>query len=425
MDMKYSRLERFFAFCLSNSPIIKSVVKKFYQKLNYFFYKKSYTYKTNLDITDICKENENFFGYYDKSPINISGEFIIMHEVRDIQTKELPSNSIAIDVVLFDCVNGKVIKKFSSCAYNWQQGTKLMWIDSYRFIFNDYDECREILISKVVDVKKLDVVQVLDKPIYDVHEDYALTLNFFRLNLLRPDYGYRNKIINIDFCDNKEDGIYYVDVQSNTSKLLLSLNDIIDFHCKKNMKNAKHWVNHIMISPAGDKFMFLHRWLIGNIKYDALLVSDVEGNIINCIADDGMVSHCFWKDNNTIISYLRDGNMRDNYYSMDIESGEKKILMNGCLGQYGDGHPNIYNNKMIFDTYPNKSRMKELFLYDLDSEKLEKLGEFYESFKYSEETRCDLHPKFSIDGKNIFIDSVHTGKRKLYKISLNQHNDKN
>ena len=73
---------------------------------------------------------------------------------------------------------------------------------------------------------------------------------------------------------------------------------------------------------------------------------------------------------------------------------------------------------MIFDTYPNKSRMKKLFMYNMKSSDLKELGEFYEGLKYYNETRCDLHPGFSPDGKNIFIDSVHKGKRGLYIISI-------
>jgi len=173
-----------------------------------------------------------------------------------------------------------------------------------------------------------------------------------------------------------------------------------------------------MISPKGDKFMFLHRWLVGNRKLDSLIISDIDGKNIKCLADDDMVSHCFWNGNDEIISYMRDKKDGDKYFKIDINTSERKIIGKGILDKFGDGHPSIYQNKMLFDTYPNKARMKELFVFDLKGNHLTKLGEFYESLKFYGETRCDLHPRFSIDGSKVFFDSVHTGKRKLYYLKL-------
>ena len=62
--------------------------------------------------------------------------------------------------------------------------------------------------------------------------------------------------------------------------------------------------------------------------------------------------------------------------------------------------------------------MKELFLYNYENKDLLKLGEFLESLDFYGETRCDLHPRFSSDGKKVFFDSVHNGKRGLYMMDL-------
>ena len=55
---------------------------------------------------------------------------------------------------------------------------------------------------------------------------------------------------------------------------------------------------------------------------------------------------------------------------------------------------------------------------NIENSKLEKLGEFFQSFDFYGETRCDLHPKFSFDGKKVFFNSVHENKRHLYMMDL-------
>ena len=82
----------------------------------------------------------------------------------------------------------------------------------------------------------------------------------------------------------------------------------------------------------------------------------------------------------------------------------------------GDGHPNIFNEEwMLFDTYPNRSRIKSLNKLNLKTKEVVKIGEFFESFDFTGESRCDLHPRWSPKGDYIFIDSVHeSNNRKLY-----------
>ena len=114
---------------------------------------------------------------------------------------------------------------------------------------------------------------------------------------------------------------------------------------------------------------------------------------------------------------MRGVSKEDRYYSIDISDNKIHIL--DKLNGYGDGHPHINEHLLITDTYPNKSRMKELLLYDFNSNELRSIGEFYEPFNYYGQTRCDLHPRISFDKKYFFIDSVHDGERHLYMI----HND--
>jgi Tol biopolymer transport system component len=175
-----------------------------------------------------------------------------------------------------------------------------------------------------------------------------------------------------------------------------------------------------MLSPNGDKFIFLHRYFVKGVKYDRLLLSNTDGSQVKVLSDHQMISHCFWKNDNTIISFMRRFDYGDKYFEIDISSGKIMPIGIDIIDKFGDGHPNYYRNQMLFDTYPNKARMKELFMYNFENHNLSKVGEFFESFKYEYETRCDLHQRWSMDGKYIFFDSVHTGVRKLYYMKVNK-----
>ena len=56
----------------------------------------------------------------------------------------------------------------------------------------------------------------------------------------------------------RDDGIYKTIISKNETKLLYSFEDIISIHYNDTMEQAQHLVNHIMISPNGTKFMFIH-----------------------------------------------------------------------------------------------------------------------------------------------------------------------
>lgn len=416
---QYSGFERKIAFILTKFPGLKTSIKKYYQKINYLRYKESFNFVCKYNIRRVgIQGKESYFGYYDKSPINSSNQYVIFQST-NIDTKNMPDAKVAVDIVLYDLPNDKYEVAGQSHTYNWQQGTKLMWVDEYKFIYNDFDKNTNQYISKIYDIKSKEA-KVINYPIYDCFEDqFAISLNFERLNISRADYSYNNLGLKIDWEDNRNDGLFYIDINSNSSKLIIAIEDIIKLNYKETMKCAKHKFNHVMISPDGTKIMFMHRWFLSDgRRYDTLYVSNVNGTDIKIVSDDDMVSHCFWYDDTQIFAYLRDKTIGDKYYMIDVNSSKKEPIGEGLIDKFGDGHPHVNGTNIIFDTYPDKARMKSLYKYDYTNKKLEKLGEFLESFDFYDETRCDLHPRFSFDGKKVFFDSVHEGSRGLYMMEV-------
>jgi len=415
---KYSSVERLVGKKLDSFPRIRHMLKDAYQHINYYLHENVSIYKP-FEWAKVIIDHENsevFFGYYDKTPWSERMNMILYHEL----SKDNQLNIIAYDKEY----NTKIVIGKTN-AWNYQQGAMLQWIPKshgelliYNNVYNNE------LSSLIYNIKLKKVHKRIDFPIQSISPNgfEALALNYKRLYKLRAQYGYSAKSTN--FKEDQEyenDGIWKINLENNSSQLLITLNRLIEIEPREEMTNSEHKVNHIIYSPDGENFVFMHRWLSNKGKFSRLYVSDNEGNNLRILMDTRMVSHYSWYDNKHIIAWARTETKGDQYYLINIETVSWKIIGEGVLNVYGDGHPSFSpdGSWMITDTYPDKSRQRHLLLYNLKAEKIIHLGRFYSPLKFNWDTRVDLHPRWSPDGKMISIDSCHEGKRYSYMIDLN------
>jgi Tol biopolymer transport system component len=414
----YNKKEKYIAGLLSKTPGLKQRIKKLYSRINYLVYKKNHTFKTDLPIQKLLSDerNESFFGYYDKSPVSPDGKHIAFHETTGIHSNFSPNPYKPLSIMIFDKEKNEYKKTGTTSAYNWQQGARLMWLNVSELIYNDFE--KESFVSRIHNVYT-GAVRTLDAPVYDCFEDkFALSLDFSRLHELNTDYGYRNTSGSYRTGELKNDGVYYIDLKSGEKKLIISLDQAINLHHKPNMKDAEHCFNHIMISPDGKNFIFIHRWYQNNVKSEALLLCDINGKKVTALTDSDFVSHFCWHNNETVIGYLRHDSFGNSFYRIDINSGKTELLSKKLLG-YGDGHPSVFGNKILFDSYPDRCRMQHLYTYDMIKVEIEEKGSFLSPMKFFGSNRCDLHPRWSPDERSVYFDSVHEGTRKLYRMDIN------
>ncbi len=419
MSKNYSIVERKLAAFFRRFPTLKKKIKSKYQYLNYLFYRSKDRIISDSNFIEVeYKEGyETFFGYYDKSPMNRSEDKILFQATKYPTTK-LPNPNEPIAIVVKCNETGLIVYEDLTRAYNWQQGAKPMWLSDNEIIYNFYDIDEGVYKSKIVNLSTKQV-KLIGYPNYDATAQFALTLNFDTLNKLRPDYGYRevdSRFVDLGYA---KDGIFKIDLENeNKLELIISIEELCKIDSKDSMAKAKHKVNHIMLSPECDKFIFLHRWFEDERKFDRLLVYDLLTREIRVLLDDEMVSHCFWKDNNSLVAFATTKKLGDRYYEIDFSNDSvivKELEFEGS-NSLGDGHPNVFNKKeMLIDTYPDRARMKNLYVVNLETSEISKVASLFESFKFKGETRCDLHPRWSPKGNYIFIDSVHNNEtRKLY-----------
>ncbi|MBA7521918.1 hypothetical protein ES705_14030 [subsurface metagenome] len=207
----------------------------------------------------------------------------------------------------------------------------------------------------------------------------------------------------------EKDGIWRVDLNTEKSGLIINLADLIALKHNKTMAKSKHKVNHLMYSPSGKRFVFMHRWIGHYGKFSRLYTANTDGSDIFCPADDRMVSHYFWIDDQNLIAFARREPVGDRYFMLMDKTDEYEIIGDRVLNICGDGNPSVSPDKkwIVTDIYPDKGRVRELILFNLLTKSKIVIGRFFAPWKYDGFYRYDLHPRWSQDGTKISIDSVH------------------
>jgi hypothetical protein len=350
---------------------------------------------------------ETFFGYYDKSPLGPDGINLIFHE-SDYNTSKKIELKSTVKIGILNLLSNELKYIGSTKAFNWQQGSRLQWLDSDLIIYNDFNGID--YISKVFDVRRLEEIKSFSRPVQDAYKRrFFLSINYYNLTSYKPDYGYfahsfSNVLRQSDFSS---DGIWYVDFETGKDKLILSMDRLIVFNFDIKFNTSLHYVNHVMISPLGDKFVFLHRYIYENIKYDRFFVSNNDGSDLNIIPSGDLVSHYSWIDNENLVVFMKDFNGVLGYYKINtVTFSQTRIGGDSEI----DGHPTMFNDLVYTDTYPDRHGFQNLGFYDVNGE-YTLIGKFYHPIKFFGATRCDLHPR--ITDPYIFVDTVFNGKRRL------------
>jgi hypothetical protein len=270
---------------LRRYPRLRNFIKLIYQ---YFMYltsklKGNDNYKNMAKVKTVTlNEPEHFFGYYDKSPWDITNRYMLTLRVPFADKHPQQGDKAIIGIIDTENINEfTAVEKTNT--WNLQQGSMLQWLGpdfNKKIIYNDL--INEKYVSVIYNLKTKEK-EILKRPVYSVSKDgkFALSLNFSRLHRLRPGYGYANlEDKTKEEPHSEDDGIWYLDLESNQSKLIISLADIVKINWNEKMKDAQHWFNHIDINPDGTRFSFLHRWEYNNVINSRLYTADINGKNI-------------------------------------------------------------------------------------------------------------------------------------------------
>ena len=370
----------------------------------------------------------HFHGYYDKTPWDPSGRYIAALETEFMDRPPRADAAAGIGLIATEGNHARA-PIARTRAWNWQQGTMLHWLPA------DEGGQQSIIYNRRARDRFASVVRdpfgggerELSRPVYCLRPDgkQALSANFSRIAHTRPGYGYEG-IPDRGFgtLAPDDDGIWTVDLRTGESRLIVTIRQMAELSPHPDFAEGKHWFNHVQYAPDGERFVFLHRWgQDGGIRWGTrMLTARPDGSDVRILADDGMTSHFDWRDPGHIFAWARHHERGDHYYLFDDRTGESELVGVDVLP--ADGHCSFRpalggelasdERWILTDQYPDETRHRALILYHPATNRRIDIGRFYAPPELDGPTRCDLHPRWSRDGRSVCIDSVHEGTRGMY-----------
>ncbi len=418
------------------------------------------------------KEAE-WFGYYNYDTLNNDHTKMLCNRAKSEKSKITSQDRIEIGY--YDLTSGKWHSIGESDSWNWQQGAMAQWLpgegNENKVIYNCSRDGH--LTSRITDVETGETKDI-DWAIYGITPDgkKSIALDLERSYWCRA-YHYQS-VANPEKDGRvvENDGIYEIDLEKNTRRLLIDIKDVVTLSPDKDFDHMKHWVEHIMINPTGTRFCFLHRYSpVSNVlQYRTrICIADIDGGNLQVIPgwNTYMWSHFGWQgnDNFAIYTYKRPSL----YKSFDIVSEPttktgkvslkslarsmaltvkkiipkrliKKILAKNSYYQYYkigndgkfhlasqwikpyfnvDGHPSFTSDGkyMLTDSYPDSQNNRRYIIFNTNNHKGIIVARMPEN-SMPGNSACDLHPKLSYDNKYVVFDTTSSGKHSMVMFEL-------
>jgi hypothetical protein len=366
----------------------------------------------------------HWFGYYDKLQFDPSSRLLLGMEV-DFEHRS-PRGDDPINIGMVDLGDGdRWIELGTSKAWGWQQGCMLQWLPGSKtdVIWNDREGNQFVC-------RRMDVVTrrmtTLPRAIYAVTPDarFAVTVDFRRLNDVRPGYGYAGPPDpHREVLAPRDAGIWKVDLATGRDSLILSLAEVLlAGKPTGDWATAKHWFNHLLVNPDGSRFVFLHRWRpqgMGKGFRTRMLTATLDGKDLHVVDPSGYTSHFIWRDPAHLVAWTRPALKPDGFYVFTDKTDQVEPIGAGIMTVNGHNTYLPGNRWILNDTYPDKARLQHPYLYEVATGRKVPLGHFHSPREYADEWRCDTHPRYSPHGKLVCIDSPHTGQgRQMHVIDI-------
>src|SRR5690606_30522455 len=310
-----NKIERLVYDVVKSNPWLKNSVRNVYQMVFDFMPKKKDFFSEKVDV-----QKGYFFGFHDLSPFSDDESKVLANKPKVFLTMPKPDESLEIGYFNFE--DGEM-HAYVSCAvskaWNHHKGCRLQWLSAEEIVFNNAFSGK--LGSTVFNIKTKES-EDLSFPIDTVHRQkrIATSFSYERLEELMPGYGYPYADDSyLDENASTNTGLFLIDLENNSSKLLVSLRELVDEIGNSELLEYRHYVTHSEFSYDGRYISFLHRWVGDDVmkRWSRLVIYDLESGLFFALPTSGMVSHYVWNSKNQIVAYCS-VNGQDGHVLFDV-----------------------------------------------------------------------------------------------------------
>jgi hypothetical protein len=302
--------------------------------------------------------------FFNTCPISPSGRWIGLTQFPD--NEKIPEPYDIAKVLLIDLQSGKIKEIEETAAWDSQLGAQVQWgANDSQLFYNNMNTETWRPYAVIRDVKS-GKRRELEGTVYMASSDGKKLVSpcLRRIRKTQEGYGVRipDSVLPLNYGAPEDDGIYITDVISGKSKLVLSINKIVDtlqlpiteenkigyyvFHTFWNKSNDRISIKFRRFDNSGFGHDFcIDMWVI-TFKEDG---SDINIAVSAELKKFGGHHHTWWSDRTLTMNLLPDRkNIR--FSKFDYNGSNLEPLTNKVLGS---GHPSLHpdGKYLVADSY--------------------------------------------------------------------------
>ncbi|MDR6550073.1 hypothetical protein [Paenibacillus qinlingensis] len=381
---------------------------------------------TAYPITIVTPEDGYYIHtFFDVSPWSPSGNLLACLKL-PFQDR-LPGPDDAATVCIIHLGEQTITEIADTKGWGMQVGAHLCWGSDNRLYFNDKEGCDVFAVEYSLDTG---TTRRMAGPVYQIAPDgsYLLSPSLSLINASQNGYG---ATMPVD-CDctppigaPHDEGLWLVDVKSNTKRLLFSLQQAYELlPNKKPFEGARFTFFHTKINRQQDRIMQVVRCLFdhGQPQKKFIVTMAPDGSDAKIALPYEMwlegSHHPDWHPNGTDI--LMNINLKELRFCQFDSAGEKFQIIAPQVR--GGGHPSFshHGSYIVTDAYTgepftNEAHQVPIRLIRTSTGEEEAICWIWTlgGTSIPAELRCDPHPVWRNDFKYVCFNGTPEGKRQI------------